>query len=289
MAALLVGLSIMAVVMTMAMPVWSTAAKRAREDELVFRGEQHAHAIALYQRKHANALPPSIDVLVNERFLRRKYLDPITGGEFQALTGAVGQATPEWAGQDGEVRQDGRRTAGPWRRGADRRRGRTGLPAGPAGGTGADGRAGRPSAGHSAPAAASSASPARAPRNRSAYTTDAAPTTSGRSSPSSASCRPARSRRRAGRPGPARARRPCGRARHRPGSGINRPAGGPGSFRPPTGDGRGFRPAPAGSSVGRSRQTLPSASITASWNVGRTSVMASPVRDGCTRFVSSTT
>src|SRR5436189_2022360 len=76
MAALLVGMAVMAVVMTMAMPVWSTAAKRVKEDELVFRGEQYAHAIALYQRKYANALPPHIDVLVNESFLRKKYLDP---------------------------------------------------------------------------------------------------------------------------------------------------------------------------------------------------------------------
>jgi type II secretory pathway pseudopilin PulG len=98
MAALLVGLSVMAVVMTMAMPVWSTAAKRAREDELVFRGEQYARAIGMYQRKYANALPPNLDVLVNEKFLRRKYLDPITGGEFQALTGALGQATPGMGG-----------------------------------------------------------------------------------------------------------------------------------------------------------------------------------------------
>jgi type II secretory pathway pseudopilin PulG len=94
MAALLVGLSVMAVMMTMAMPLWSTAAKRAREDELVFRGEQYARAIGMYQRKYANALPPNLDVLVNEKFLRRKYLDPVTGGEFQALTGALGQATP---------------------------------------------------------------------------------------------------------------------------------------------------------------------------------------------------
>ena len=91
MAALLVGMAVMAVMMTVAMPVWSTQAKRAREDELVFRGEQYARAIAMFQRKYANALPPSIDVLVNERFLRKKYLDPITGGEFQALTGAAGQ------------------------------------------------------------------------------------------------------------------------------------------------------------------------------------------------------
>ena len=71
----------MAVFMTMALPVWSTAAKRAREDELIFRGEQYARAIGLYQRKYANTLPPSIDVLVNEQFLRKKYLDPVTGGD----------------------------------------------------------------------------------------------------------------------------------------------------------------------------------------------------------------
>jgi len=94
MAALLVGMSVMAVMMSAAMPVWSTAAKRMKEDELVFRGEQYAHAIALYQRKYANALPPSLDVLVNEHFLRKKYLDPITGQEFQVLTGAVGQGAP---------------------------------------------------------------------------------------------------------------------------------------------------------------------------------------------------
>jgi type II secretory pathway pseudopilin PulG len=94
MAALLVGMSVMAVFMSAALPVWSTAAKRLKEDELVFRGEQYARAIALYQRKYANQLPPSIDVLLNERFLRRKYLDPITGEEFQALTGAVGQTAP---------------------------------------------------------------------------------------------------------------------------------------------------------------------------------------------------
>ena len=94
MAALLVGMSVMAVFMTMALPVWSTAAKRAREDELVFRGEQYARAIGLFQRKYANALPPNLDVLVNEKFLRKKYLDPVTGGEFQALTGATAPATP---------------------------------------------------------------------------------------------------------------------------------------------------------------------------------------------------
>jgi type II secretory pathway pseudopilin PulG len=92
MAALLVAISVMAVLMTMAMPVWNTQAKREREAELVFRGEQYARAIALYQRKFANALPPSVDVLVNDKYLRKKYKDPVTGGDFQLLSGASVQA-----------------------------------------------------------------------------------------------------------------------------------------------------------------------------------------------------
>jgi type II secretory pathway pseudopilin PulG len=92
MAALLVAMSVMAVVLSVALPVWNTYAKREREAELVFRGEQYARAIGLFQRKYANTLPPNLDVLVNERFLRKKYTDPITGGEFQLLSGATGQA-----------------------------------------------------------------------------------------------------------------------------------------------------------------------------------------------------
>ena len=86
MAALLVGMSVMAVAMTVALPVWTTAARREKEAELVFRGEQYARAIALFQRKYGNAVPPSVDVLVDEKFLRKKYKDPITGDDFQILS-----------------------------------------------------------------------------------------------------------------------------------------------------------------------------------------------------------
>jgi type II secretory pathway pseudopilin PulG len=92
MAALLVAMSVMAVFMTVAMPVWNTQAQREKEAELVFRGEQYARAIRLYQGKTANALPPSVEVLINGRFLRKKYKDPITGGDFQLLSGASVQA-----------------------------------------------------------------------------------------------------------------------------------------------------------------------------------------------------
>ena len=85
MAALLVGMSVMAVLMGALLPVWTTMAKREKEAELVFRGNQYARAIGLFQRKFANTPPPTIDVLVEQRFLRKKYKDPITNDDFQPL------------------------------------------------------------------------------------------------------------------------------------------------------------------------------------------------------------
>jgi type II secretory pathway pseudopilin PulG len=82
MAVLLVAMSIMAIMITVAMPVWRQAAQREKEEELVFRGLQYTHAIGLFQKKYANAFPPTLDALVTERFLRKKYKDPITNDDF---------------------------------------------------------------------------------------------------------------------------------------------------------------------------------------------------------------
>lgn len=93
MAALLVTLSVMTIMMSVALPYYSTLAKRQRETELVFRGQQYARAVALFQRKYGNALPPNVDVLIEQKFLRKKYKDPITGDDFQV----VGPGSPELA------------------------------------------------------------------------------------------------------------------------------------------------------------------------------------------------
>ena len=86
MAALLVAMSIMAVFLSMALPAWRTAAQREKEAELIFRGQQYARAIALFQRKYANTFPPNLDVLLDGHFLRKKYKDPMTAdGEFQLV------------------------------------------------------------------------------------------------------------------------------------------------------------------------------------------------------------
>ena len=86
MAALLVVLAIMSLMLSMALPVWHHAAQREREAELIFRGEQYARAIMLYQRQSPGAYPPDVDTLVEGRFLRRAYRDPMTaGGEFRLI------------------------------------------------------------------------------------------------------------------------------------------------------------------------------------------------------------
>lgn len=86
MAALLVGLSVMAVLMGVALPVWNKQAQREREEEYLFRAHEYARGILKFQRKAGpGTLPPTLDVLVEQRFVRRKYKDPLTGQDFQPV------------------------------------------------------------------------------------------------------------------------------------------------------------------------------------------------------------
>lgn len=103
MAALLVTMTIMAIMLSAALPAWRTFVQREKEAELVFRGEQYARAIRLFQQRYANASPPSIDVLVNERFLRKRYKDPITNDDFQVITAASNLAAQQGGGSGGGI------------------------------------------------------------------------------------------------------------------------------------------------------------------------------------------
>ena len=88
MAALLVAMAVMAIVLSAAMPTWSHMIRRDKEEELIFRGTQYARAIKLYQSKFASASPASLDVLIEQRMLRKKFKDPLSpnkDGEFQML------------------------------------------------------------------------------------------------------------------------------------------------------------------------------------------------------------
>lgn len=79
----LIGLGLSAVAV-----VWHTMAKRMKEDELIFIGEQFKRGLKLYQQRSpdGNQLPKQLDDLVLDprfpnvqRYLRRVYRDPMTG------------------------------------------------------------------------------------------------------------------------------------------------------------------------------------------------------------------
>lgn len=144
MAAVLMSVAVMAIVMSALLPAWRQQMQREKEAELAFRGEQYARAIYLFQRSNGGMNPPSLDVLVSGRYIRKKYKDPMTeDGEFLPL--AVGANQPGVqggpAGQRGGPAQRG---GGPGQRGA--------APGGRGGGAGTGpsmggGRSGQPSPG----------------------------------------------------------------------------------------------------------------------------------------------
>jgi type II secretory pathway pseudopilin PulG len=104
MAALLVSIGVLMIIMSVAMPVWRTQAQREKEAELIFRGEQYARAVNLYTRKMGPGnFPPSIDILVQQHFLRKKYKDPMTeDGEFELITAATAAGQPGLGGRGGQ-------------------------------------------------------------------------------------------------------------------------------------------------------------------------------------------
>lgn len=86
MVALLISVFIVGLMLSLALPVWDHAARREREAELIFRGEQYTRAIMLFQRQRPGAFPSDVDTLVEQRFLRKKYRDPMTNdGDFRLL------------------------------------------------------------------------------------------------------------------------------------------------------------------------------------------------------------
>ena len=59
MAALLVGMSIMAILMGAALPVWNKQAQREREEEYLFRAHEYARAVMKFRQRIANTNPPT--------------------------------------------------------------------------------------------------------------------------------------------------------------------------------------------------------------------------------------
>src|ERR1700722_41716 len=72
-----------AITLYMELPRVAFEAQRDKEQLLIDRGEQYSRAITLFVRKF-NRYPPDFDALdntQNHRFLRKRYVDPMTGKE----------------------------------------------------------------------------------------------------------------------------------------------------------------------------------------------------------------
>jgi type II secretory pathway pseudopilin PulG len=82
---LLFAIAIIGITLATVGVVWSTEARREREAQLLFVGDQYRQAIGRY-REAGRAYPRSLDDLLEDkrvpgtrRFLRRLYPDPVTG------------------------------------------------------------------------------------------------------------------------------------------------------------------------------------------------------------------
>ena len=80
--AVVVMVALVLIALAVAAPVIARQLRRDKEIESQHRMQQYVRAIQLYQRKFPNQYPPSIKALEgsnNVRYLRKQYVDPLTG------------------------------------------------------------------------------------------------------------------------------------------------------------------------------------------------------------------
>ena len=99
---LLVSITVMGLMASLAGTTWKTITQRAKEQELLWRGGQIRNAIGSYYKTgHAGmqpSFPPSLDDLLRDprslavvRHLRKKYKDPMTGEDWVLIKGPAGR------------------------------------------------------------------------------------------------------------------------------------------------------------------------------------------------------
>ncbi len=70
--------TVLALGLMVAVPVWETQLRREKEEELIFRGKQYVEAVRIFQMKNPGRFPKNLDELVKEKCLRRPFRDPMT-------------------------------------------------------------------------------------------------------------------------------------------------------------------------------------------------------------------
>ncbi len=121
---LLFFVAAIAIQVAISLPRAAMQAQRVRDERLIYRGKQYKRAVQLYFRKHQK-YPEKIDDLEEtngQRFLRRRYKDPLTGEDEWRLIhmGAGGRMTDslihdleEEEGQEGSSGYGGTRSSVP--------------------------------------------------------------------------------------------------------------------------------------------------------------------------------
>ena len=92
---LLLLVTIMAIGLMVAVPVWETQVRREKEEELIFRGKQYIEAVRIYQLKNPGLFPRTFEELVEKKCLRRLYKEPMTPeGEWNVILHQEGTGQP---------------------------------------------------------------------------------------------------------------------------------------------------------------------------------------------------
>ena len=105
---LMVAVLVMSIALLAVAPLWETEIQRENEEELIFRGNQYVEAVRLYQAKHPGTYPRNLEVLVEERCLRKAFRDPMMiQGEWNIilLAGAPPQGEQQSARQASSPQQ----------------------------------------------------------------------------------------------------------------------------------------------------------------------------------------
>lgn len=83
---LMIAVAVMSIGLLVAIPVLKTQLQREKEEELIFRGKQYVEAIRLFQMKYPGRFPNTLEMLLEEKCLRKLYKDPMTeDGEWNVI------------------------------------------------------------------------------------------------------------------------------------------------------------------------------------------------------------
>ena len=91
---LMLVVSVIALGLLVAVPVWETQLRREKEEELIFRGNQYIEAIRLYQLKKPGRFPATFEELQEGKFIRKLFRDPMSPtGEWNVVLFMSGVAS----------------------------------------------------------------------------------------------------------------------------------------------------------------------------------------------------